>query len=132
MGKEKLRRKDILYPELSYKIIGCAFDVYNSLGGGHPEKYYQNALSEAFSRRNLSFRQQTSFPLNYKGKIVGRIFLDFLIENKIIVEIKKGNRFSKTHIDQVMEYLKLSNLKLALLINFGPEGVMSKRLINFH
>jgi GxxExxY protein len=57
--------------------------------------------------------------------------LDFLVENKIVVEIKKGNRFSKRHIDQVIEYLKASNLKLAILINFGTQGVTFKRIVNF-
>ncbi len=71
---KELVRKDILHPELSYKIVGCAFDVYNSLGGGHHEKYYQRALSEAFLNQNLSFHQQVHFPLNYKGKIIGRFF----------------------------------------------------------
>ncbi len=129
--KNKLKRKDILYPDLSYDIIGCAFNVYNSLGSGHYEKYYQKALSEAFWEKGLKFSQQVNFPLDYKGKIIGKNFADFLVENKIVVEIKKGQRFSKTHIDQVMEYLKISKLKLAILINFGNQGVIFKRLINF-
>jgi len=130
MGEDILKRKDILYPDLSYKIIGCAFDVYNSLGSGHSEKYYQKALCEALSSQKLKFVQQISFPLKYHQNIIGRKFLDFLVENKIVVEIKKGDRFSKTHIDQVLEYLKLSHLKLAILINFGAHGVTFKRIIN--
>lgn len=125
-----LRRTDLIHPELSYKIIGCAFDVYNSIGSGHSEKYYQRALAEAFSRQRLNFNQQVNFPLKYKEKIIGRNFLDFLVDNKIVVEIKKGEHFSKTHIDQVVEYLKLSNLQLAILINFGIQGVAFKRIIN--
>ena len=131
MIKNKLIRKDILYPDLSYKIIGCAFDVYNSLGSGHHEKYYQRALCEAFSNKNLKFSQQINFPLRYCNKIIGRKYLDFLIEGKIVIEIKKSGRFSKTHIDQVMEYLRLSNLRLAILINFGTYGVTFKRIVNF-
>ena len=130
MVQSKLRRKDILYPELSYKIVGCAFDVYNSIGSGHHEKYYQRALAEGFSAQNLSFSEQVNLPLKYKEKIIGRIFLDFLVDNKIVVEIKKGEHFSKTNIDQVMEYLKLSNLQLAILINFGIQGVVFKRIVN--
>ena len=129
--EDRLNRKDLLYPDLSYKVIGCAFDVHNSLGSGHHEKYYQRGLAEAFSNQNLTFYQQVNFPLDYKGKVIGRNFLDFLVEGKIVVEIKKGERFSKTHIDQVMNYLKLSNLKLAILINFGSQGVMFKRIVNF-
>ena len=131
MAEGKLKRKDILYPDLSYKTIGCAFDVYNSLGSGHHEKYYQRALCEALLNQNLKFSQQINFPLRYCNKIIGRKFLDFLIEDKIVVEIKKSERFSKTHIDQVMEYLRLSNLRLAILINFGTYGVIFKRIINF-
>jgi len=68
----------------------------------------------------------------YDNKLIGKRILDFLVEEKIVVEIKKGNRFSKPHIDQVLEYLKINNLKLAILINFGSEGVMFKRIINFN
>ncbi len=91
--KTQLKRKDILYPDLSYKIIGCAFDVYNSLGAGHHEKYYQRALSEAFSSKKLKFSQQVYYPLKYRNRIIGKNFVDFLIEGKIIVEIKKVNVF---------------------------------------
>jgi GxxExxY protein len=77
INMKELVRKDILYPELSYKIIDCAFDVHNSLGSGHHEKYYQRALSESFSNQNLNFNQQVHFPLNYKGKVIGRFFFRF-------------------------------------------------------
>lgn len=127
-----LKRNDLIYPELSYKIIGCAFDVYNSLGGGHHEKYYQRALAEAFKERGLNITQQVYYPLAFKGKIVGKNFLDFLIDDKLIVEIKKGNNFSKKHIDQVLEYLKISKIKLAILINFGLNEVSFKRIVNFN
>jgi GxxExxY protein len=127
----KLKRQDLIYPELSYKIVGCAFDVHNSLGGGYYEKYYQRAMAEALAKSGLKFKQQVYYPLNYQGKIVGKNFIDFLVEDKIVVEIKKGNRYSKKHIDQVLNYLKLSGLKLAILINFGSESVSFKRIVNF-
>lgn len=129
--KKVIRRKDLIYPELSYKIIGSAFDVYNELGGGHQEKYYQRSLAESFLKNNLNFKEQLSCPITYNGKIIGRRFLDFLVEDKIIVELKKGVRFSKSHIDQVLEYLKINGLKLAILITFGNEGVIFKRIVNF-
>lgn len=117
---------------MSYAIVGCAFDVYNALGGGHHEKFYQRALSEAFTRKNITHRQQIYFPLKYEAKVVGKQFLDFLAEEKVVIEIKKGNRYSKKHIDQVLEYLKMSNCKLAILINFGSESVSFKRIVNFN
>ena len=131
MDKSNLiKKQDLLYPELSYKIIGSAFDVYNELGSGHHEKYYEKALAQAFINKNLKIQEQVSYPISYSNTIIGRKFLDFLIEDKIIVEIKKDNRFSKSHIDQVLEYLKIADLKLAILINFGSQGVNQKRIIN--
>ena len=131
MPKNILRRKDLIFPELSYIVIGCAFDVHNEIGGGHPEKYYQDALAEAFARRRLQYKEQVYTLLRYGSKVVGKKFLDFLIADKVIVEIKKGNRFSKSNIDQVLEYLKTNNLQLAILINFGSDGVAFKRIVNF-
>lgn len=125
-----LQRNDLLYPEMSYKIIGCAFDVYNSLGSGYHEKYYQKALIEAFTQNAIIFETEISFPISFNGKIIGRKRLDFLIDKHIVVELKKGNTFSKSHIDQVLEYLRTQHLNLALLINFGSQGVTYKRIIN--
>lgn len=127
-----LKRNDLIYPELSYKIIGCAFDVYNELGSGHIERYYQEALSESFRKNSLKFQGQISFSIRYNNKFIGKKVLDFLVEDKIVVEIKKGDRFSKSHIDQVLEHLKMNNLELAILINFGNQGVVFKRIINFN
>ncbi|MBI3343144.1 GxxExxY protein [Candidatus Gottesmanbacteria bacterium] len=128
--KQALRRPDLLYPEISYRIIGCAFDVYNNLGSGYHEKYYQKALMAAFTLGGLTFQSEISFPLTYRGKIIGRKRLDFLVEGRVVVELKKGDNFSKSHIDQVVEYLRTQNLKLAILINFGSRGVMYKRIVN--
>lgn len=130
--KPILRRTDLLYPEISYNIIGCAFDVYNSLGSGYHEKYYQKALMEAFTERGIAYQTEVSYPLLYKGTIIGRKRLDFLVDKKVVVELKKGNNFSKTHIDQVLEYLKIQNFQLALLINFGSHGVVYKRIVNIN
>ena len=124
------RRNDLLYPELSYKIIGCAFDLYNTIGHGHLEKFYQNGMRAAFEAMGLKFKEQVYAPLKYKDKVIGRGFRDFLVEDKIIVEIKKGEHFSKTHIEQVFEYLVTNKIELAILINFGLDRVHFKRIIN--
>lgn len=122
---------NLIYPDISYKIIGNAFDVYNSIGSGHSEINYQRGLKEAFLKNNLNFTEHPNFPLKYNNKVVGRKIFDFLVENKIVVEIKKGDRFSKTNIDQVLDYLKTRKLQLAILINFGQNGVQFKRIVNF-
>lgn len=126
----KITKPDLLYPDLSYSIIGCAFDVYNSLGSGYHEKYYQKALIEAFTEKTIPFQTELSFPVKYRNKIIGQKRLDFLVDKKIVVELKKGDNFSKSHIDQVLEYLRTRHLKLAILINFGSRGVLFKRIIN--
>lgn len=125
-----VKRHDLLFPELSYQIVGCAFEVYNELGFGHHEKYYQRAYAEALKLKDLKFAEQVYFPLKFKDKIVGKNFFDFLVDEKIVVELKKDNRFSKQHIDQVKEYLNVSKLKLAILINFTRTEVLYKRIIN--
>lgn len=130
--QKELVRQDLVEPELSYKIIGCAFNVHNEIGGGHHEKYYQRALAEEFRRQNLKCKEQEYYPLEYKGKTIGKHFLDFVVESKIVVEVKKGSQYSKKHINQVMEYLKVSNLELALLVSFGNEKVSFERIVNFH
>lgn len=130
--KIKIQKKDLLYPEESYQIIGILFDVYNNLGPGHHEKYYQPAISEALKQNKIQFQRQVFYPLKYKNISIGRQYFDFLLFEKIILEIKKGNSFSKRHIDQVPEYLKVSGHKLAILANFSQEGVTFRRIINFN
>jgi len=127
---EKKYMDHLIYPELSYAIVGCAFDVYNQLGYGHSEKIYQRAMAEALRIRQIKFVEQVYYKLKFNNKVIGKSFLDFEIESKIIVELKKDDRFSKTHIDQVLDYLKDSGLKLAILFNFTKEGVRQKRIIN--
>lgn len=68
--------------------------------------------------------------MKYKGAIVGNYFLDFLIENKIVLELKKGDRFSKKDIEQVYAYLKVTGLKLGIIANFTGKGVKFKRIVN--
>ncbi|HWY13441.1 MAG TPA: GxxExxY protein [Bacteroidia bacterium] len=125
-----LKKKDLVYPELRYKITGCAFEVYNELGFGHAEKFYQRAMAVELKKSGLTFKEQVYTPLKFKGEVIGKQYFDFLIEDKIIVELKKNNNFSKGNIDQVKQYLQTAKLQLALLINFSPTGVISKRIVN--
>jgi GxxExxY protein len=127
---EKKVRKDIIYPELSYKIVGCFFEVYKSIGSNHREKYYQNALKSEFINRKIKFEEQVYFPLKYKGSVVGKNYLDFLVENKIVVEIKVGTYFKKQHLNQVLEYLKSCKLKLGIIAIFTNNGVKYYRVVN--
>lgn len=127
-----IKRDDLLYPELSYELIGCAFDVHSQLGGGHPEAVYQKAFAIALRKRDIAFKEQDYYPLRFEGEIIGKGYMDFLVEDKIVVELKKANHFSKANIDQVLKYLVWGEKKLGIIINFGHEGVRSKRVINIH
>lgn len=128
--KPVVRRDDLLYPELSYKLVGYAFEVFNELGPGHSEKTYQNAYALILRKNNHNFVEQAYYPVRFKGQVVSKGFLDFKVEEKVIIELKKNGRYSKTHMDQVLDYLKRSGLKLALLIQFSYDGVLFKRIVN--
>ena len=123
-------RNDLVFPELSFKLIGCAYEVFNEIGFGHLEKIYQKGYAAILRKHAISFKEQVYHPIKINNEIIGKLFFDFLIEDMIIVELKKDGRYSKQHIDQVNQYLKASEIKLALLINFTSKGVISKRLVN--
>jgi GxxExxY protein len=126
-----LQKKDLIYPELSYKIIGCAFDVFNKIGGGHKEIVYQKAMQLALKEKMLNFTEQLYYPVKYNNVTIAKNFFDFCIEEKIVVELKSTSRFTKANYDQALNYLTVSNYKLALLIAFGIEDVRCKRVVNF-
>ncbi len=125
-----VKRKDLVYPELSYKIVGGLIDVYKQLGGVLQEKHYQRAVAAELKKLGLRFQEQAKLPLKYKNELIGNFFADFLIDNKIILEIKKDSMYGKRNFDQVNAYLKASNLKLAILANFTKAGLRFKRVVN--
>lgn len=120
----------IIYPDLSYQIVGILFDIHNKIGGGHKEKYIQRAIEFALKEKGLDYRKELALPLRYKGQTVGKYFLDFLIEDKLILEVKVGERFKKEYIEQVVSYLKAKDLKLGILANFTREKVRFRRIVN--
>ncbi len=124
-------RKDLVYPDLSYSVMGVLFEVFKELGYGHKEKYYGTAIALGLKEADISFSEQLYSPLLFRGELVGKYFLDFLIEGKIVLEIKKGNRYSsKKQIEQVFSYLKVNHLKLGILAQFTSEGVKYRRILN--
>jgi GxxExxY protein len=123
-------KNKVIHKELSYKIVGILFEVYNELGYGYKEKYYEKALMAALNEQEIKFETQVPFILKFKEKIIGRNYLDFLIEDRIVLEIKKGKHFSKNNLDQVKQYLKITKLKLAILANFTLDGIKYIRVLN--
>ncbi len=132
MLKSALRRKDLIYPDLCYQIMGVLFDVWSKLGFRYKEKFYQKAITQGFEISRLHFKEQLPVRIYYKGKFLGIYYFDFLIEDKIILEIKVRNYFSKKDIDQIYSYLKAQRLKLGIVAHFTKTGVKFKRVVNLN
>ncbi len=122
-------KRGLLYEELTYKIRGAFFNVYNKLGPGHKETIYQKALEEEFSNLNLNYEKEKSIEVLYNETKIGIYKPDFIIENKIIIELKATPFIGKLEEKQTWHYLKGSNYRLALLVNFGGKKLQIKRLI---
>ncbi|MFH1089762.1 MAG: GxxExxY protein [Candidatus Uhrbacteria bacterium] len=127
--KTLIHRQDLVEPELSYEIVGACFDVFNEFGSGHPEKVYQKALEIAFEERKLKFEKQKYSPLIFKTIKVGSFFYDFVIENKIVVEIKVDKKFKVNDYKQLKTYLVDSKLPLGILVRFSEDGVTFCRIL---
>jgi len=130
--KSRLKRDDIIEPKLSYEIVGLLFRVFNELGPGLKEKNYQKALALGLVERNINFKEQVPIKLKFSNKFVGNYFADFIIDNKVIVELKTGSQINRRHALQLNSYLKTTNLKLGMLSYFGKDGVFFKRILNLY
>lgn len=128
--EHKVRKADLLYPKLSYDIVGVLIRVYKELGSDLLEKHYQRAIALELTKSGISFKEQFPVTLYYQGEKIGIYFIDFLIDGVIVLEIKKNHNFLKKNIDQVNNYLKTLNLELGLLANFTSNGVTYKRIVN--
>jgi len=122
-------KSDFLYPELTYKIRGAIFAVWKELGPAFKESIYQKALEEESIKRGISFISQKQIDIFYNGKKVGVYKPDFIVEDKILIEIKVLPRLTKLEERQTWYYLKGTNYKLALLVNFGGQKLQIKRWI---
>jgi GxxExxY protein len=120
------------YPhkELTYKINGLIFEVYRELGFGYQEKYYQRAFELILKENKLSYKKELHVPIVFKGITIGRYFIDFLIEDKIVVEFKIANKIYQRHFQQVYSYLVAKYLKIGLLALITKNGIKIKRIIN--
>ncbi len=120
----------IIYPELSYKVIGIAFKIFNNIGFGMPEKYYQEAFGKELQEKRIPYEKEKFIKLKYNNQDVGKYFLDFVIDNKIVIELKVRPRFGYVDIKQAIGYIKSGDYKLAILIYFTRDGVKYRRILN--
>lgn len=124
-----MNEEKILYKELSYKIVGCIYEVFNELGPAHKEQVYQEALKIAFEEKNIPYETEKRIRLKFKGKPVGVYEPDFVIEGKIVIEIKSVLNMPKVFENQLYYYLRGSSYKLGYLVNFGNEHLDIRRRV---
>ncbi len=120
---------ELLHKDLSYQIVGAALEVHKVLGPGFLESVYQEALSRELVLRKIAFKPQFPLPVIYKEWRVGFFRPDFVIDGKIIVEIKAAAAFSPVDEAQALNYLAATGLRLTLLLNFGAVSLQIKRMI---
>lgn len=117
--------------EISYKIRGILFNVYNTLGPGLFESVYEEIIAFELKKNGIQFQRQKSLPVIWKQVKLDHGFrADLIIENKVIVELKSVEKLAPIHTMQLLTYLRVSDLKLGLLINFNDSPLFIKRLVN--
>jgi GxxExxY protein len=115
------------HEELTHQIIGCAYKVFNTLGFGFLESVYKKAMLVELDKNNLHVEQEKPLKVHYDNQVVGDFYVDLLVEDEIIIELKSIEGLTKAHEVQLVNYLKGMRKEIGLLINFGPTGVDIKR-----
>lgn len=117
------------FSKLTGLIIGASFEIHNELGPGLPEKIYQRCLEIELHSKGVSLNREFTVDVHFKGMPVGKRRLDFVVENKVVVELKARHYLHKTDFIQLKNYLKLSKKEIGLLINFGESSLNYRRCI---
>lgn len=120
----------IIYPELSYKITGTLFKVHNQLGKYCSEKQYADLIEDNFKKSGLSYEREKILPIIFEGEKEGRNKLDFLVEDRTILEVKAKKIITKDDYYQIKRYLTILNKKLGILVNFRTGYIYPKRILN--
>ena len=123
--------KEYPFKDIAEKIISCAIEVHSLLGPGLLENLYEEAMEHELKSRGIEYKRQKELEIKYKGNPIGNYRLDYLIENKVIVELKCVEAIKGIHIAQVLTYLKAENIRVGLLINFNVDKLKDgiKRVI---
>ncbi|RJP72086.1 MAG: GxxExxY protein [Candidatus Abyssobacteria bacterium SURF_17] len=119
----------LLYEDLTGKVIGAAMEVHTTLGAGFLESVYGEALAYEMQLRQILFERQKALPVYYKGRQVKEFICDFWIDGKILGELKAVRSLTNNEEAQLMNYLKATDVKLGMLLNFGEQSLKFKRLI---
>lgn len=119
----------LLYKELTYKLQGCFYEVYNTLGYGHKEGVYQKALEKELKDCEICYEREKSIEVLYKGQGTGFYRPDFLVDNKVIVEVKALKYLPSKLTKQLINYLKTTGYKLGFMVNFGAPKLQIVRRV---
>jgi GxxExxY protein len=122
---------ELKYKDITENIIGASFDVHNFLGNGFQEVIYQRALAYEMSKRDLSFAREIEQPIYYKEltEPIGTRRADFVVAEKVLVELKAVIQLEDVHYAQLLNYLKAYKIEVGLLINFGSKSLTYKRFV---
>jgi GTP-binding protein LepA len=123
------RKDEFLYKDLTYKIRGIFFSVRKNIGLGHKEQVYHSAIEIEFKKAGVIFESKKNISIIYDGKNIGTYQPDFVVENQILIELKSLPEIGRPQIEQTWSYLKGTQYKLALLVNFGSKDVEIKRIV---
>jgi GxxExxY protein len=125
-----MNENKILYKELSYKIIGMALKIHSILGPGLFENIYQKAYCILLEEAGIPYICQKPYPVYFKNRLLGNYFADLVVDDSIIVELKSVKTLNGFLEAQIINYLKISGLKIGYLINFNSQSLIWKRYIN--
>ena len=123
-------KKKYPYADITEKIIGCAMKVHNKLGNGFQEVIYQRALAIEFRKNNIGFQREFEMDIYYDEEAIGKRRVDFLVEDKIMVELKALTELDNSQPAQTINYLEAFNVEIGLLLNFGAKSLQFRRFIN--
>ncbi len=121
---------EYLFSDITQIIIGCAMKVHRTIGRGFPENIYQKSLEIELNKTQLSFETEKSHSVFYEDILVGKRRVDFIVDEKIIVEIKAVGNYEPSQANQIINYLSAFNIPVGLLINFGKPSLEFKRFVN--
>lgn len=125
-----MENKVFKHSDITRRIIGRAMKVHTTLGNGFQEVIYQRALAIEFEKEGIKFHREKEMPIFYESYEIGTRRVDFLVENKIMVELKALTKLEEVHWAQTINYLEAYGLEIGLLVNFGAKRLEFKRFIN--
>ena len=128
MTRMNADKANLIHGELTDRIIGTFFDVYNTLGHGFLESVYENALAIALSEAGLQVQSQVPIRVGFRGRSVGEFRADLLVGESLIIEVKAQAAILATHEAQLLNYLKATGIPVGLLLNFGPRPQFKRRI----